>query len=170
MQYSSILYVLFEIKVVKRKLFKSTSRFGGMKMLPRAVCSSTHFALVVIRLWTSWALMMILVYLRIEQSPGSCFLWGCAMLFRWALVWESLQPLGRYRGQGWESVNIVWDWQAVITHLRVAIRYQPCQVGERIAAHSLWCIKVQCSSTQDCDTFAFNVHSMSFLGFCKLIP
>ena len=71
-----------------------------MKMLPRAVCSSTHFALVVIRMWTSWALTMILVYLRMEQSPGSCFLWGCAMLFRLALVWESLQPLGRYRGQG----------------------------------------------------------------------
>ena len=44
MQCSSILYVLFEIKVVKCKL---SSRFGGMKMLPRAVCSSTHFALVV---------------------------------------------------------------------------------------------------------------------------
>ena len=82
MQYSSILYVLFGIKVVKCKLCESTSRFGGMKMLPRAVCSSTHFALVAIRLWTSWALIMILVYLRIEQSPGSCFLWGCAMLFR----------------------------------------------------------------------------------------
>ena len=44
-----------------------------MKMLPRAVCSSTHFALVVIRMWTSWALTMILVYLRMDQSPGSCF-------------------------------------------------------------------------------------------------
>ena len=95
-----ILYVLFEIKVVKCKLCESSSRFGGIKMLPRAVCSSTHFALVVIRMWTSWALTMILVYLRMEQSPGSCFLWGCAMLFRCALVWESLQPLGRYRGQG----------------------------------------------------------------------
>ena len=40
-----------------------------MKMLPRAVCSSTHFALVVIRLWTSWTLMMTLIYLRMEQSP-----------------------------------------------------------------------------------------------------
>ena len=46
-QCSSILYVLFEIKVVKCKLCESSSRFGGMKMLPRAVCSSTHFALVV---------------------------------------------------------------------------------------------------------------------------
>ena len=82
MQYSSILYVLFEIKVVKCKLCESTLRFGGMKMLPRALCSSTHVAFVVIRLWTSWALMMILVYLRMEQSPDSCFLWGCAMLFR----------------------------------------------------------------------------------------
>ena len=82
MRCSSILYVLFEMKVVKCKLCESTSSFGGMKMLPRAVCSSTHVALVVIRLWTSWTLMMILVYLRMEQSPGSCFRWGCAMLFR----------------------------------------------------------------------------------------
>ena len=82
MHCSSIIYVLFEIKVVKCKLCESTSRFGGMKMLPRALCSSTHFAFVIIRMWTSCALMMILVYLRMEQSPGSCFLWGCAMLFR----------------------------------------------------------------------------------------
>ena len=67
MQCSSIIYVLFEMKVVKCKLCESTSMFGGMKMLPRAVCSSTHYALVVIRLWTSWTLMMILVYLRMEQ-------------------------------------------------------------------------------------------------------
>ena len=80
MQYSSILYVLFEIKVVKCKLCESTSRFGGMTMLPRAVCSSTHVALVIIRLWTSWTLMVTLIYFRMEQSPGSCFLWGCAMI------------------------------------------------------------------------------------------
>ena len=79
---SSILYVLFEMKVVKCKLCESSSRFGGMKMLPRAVCSSTHVALVVMRRWISWTLMMTLIYLRMEQSPGSCFRWGCAMLFR----------------------------------------------------------------------------------------
>ena len=99
-QCSSILYVLFEIKVVKCKLCESSSRFVGMKMLPRAVCSSTHFALVVIRLWTSWTLVMTLIYFRMEQSPGSCFLWVCAMQFRCDLVWESLQPLGIHRGQG----------------------------------------------------------------------
>ena len=88
-QCSCILYVLFEIKVVKCKLCESSSRFGGMKMLPRAVFSSTHFALVVIRLWTSWTLMMTLIYFRMEQSPGSCFLWGYAMLFRCSLVWEA---------------------------------------------------------------------------------
>ena len=109
MQCSSILYVLLEIKVVKCKLCESSSRFGGMKMLPRAVCSPTHFALVVIRLWTSWTLMMTLIYFRMEQSPCSCFLCGCAMLFRCDLVWESLHPLGRHRGQGWESIHIVWD-------------------------------------------------------------
>ena len=67
MQCSSILYVLFEMKVVKCKLCESSSRFGGVKTLPRAVCSPTHFALVAIRLWTSWTLMMTLVYLRMEQ-------------------------------------------------------------------------------------------------------
>ena len=50
MHCSSIIYVLFEIKVVKCKLCESTSKFGGMKMLPRALCSSTHFAFVVIRM------------------------------------------------------------------------------------------------------------------------
>ena len=99
-QCSSILYVLFEIKVVKCKLCESSSRFGGMKMLPRAVCSSTHFALVVIRLWTSCTLMMTQIYFRMEQSPGSCLLWGCAMLFRCDLVWESIQPLGRHCAHG----------------------------------------------------------------------
>ena len=97
MQCSSILYVLFEIKVVKCKL---SSRFGVMKMLPRAVCSSTQFALVVIRIWTSWTLMMTLFYFRMEQSPGSCFLWKYAILFRCDLVWESLQPLGRHGEKG----------------------------------------------------------------------
>ena len=99
-QCSSVLYVLFEIKVVQCKLCESSSWFGGMKMLPRAVCSSIRFALVVIRIWTSWTLMMILIYFRMEQSSGSCFLWGCTILFRCDLVWESLQPLGRHRGQG----------------------------------------------------------------------
>ena len=99
-QCSSIIYVLFEIKVVKSKLCESSSRFGGMKMLPLAVCSSTHFALVAIGLWTSCTLMMTLIYFGMEQSPGSCFFWGCAMLFRCDLVWVSLQPLGRHRGQG----------------------------------------------------------------------
>ena len=99
-QCSSILYVLFEIKVVKCKLCESSSRFGGMKMLPRAECSSTHFSLVVISLWTSWTLMMTLISFRMEQSHGSCFLWGCAMLFRCDLVWEIHQPLGRHRGEG----------------------------------------------------------------------
>ena len=99
-QCSSILYVLFEIKVVKCKLCESSSRYVGMNMLPRAVCSSTHFSLVVIRLWTSWTLMMTPIYFRMEQSPGPCFLWECAMLFRCDLVWESLQPLGRHHGQG----------------------------------------------------------------------
>ena len=47
-QCSSILYVLFEIKGVKCKLCESSSRFRGMKMPPRAVCSSSHFALVLI--------------------------------------------------------------------------------------------------------------------------
>ena len=61
-QSSPILCVLFEIKVVKCKLCESSSRFGGMKMLPRAACSSTHFAL-----------MMTLIYFRMEQSPGSVF-------------------------------------------------------------------------------------------------
>ena len=87
MQCSSILYVLFEMTVVKCKLCESTSRFGGVKMLPRAVCSSSHFALVVISLWTSWTLMMSLIYFRMEQLPGSCFLWGYAMLFQCNLVW-----------------------------------------------------------------------------------
>ena len=53
MQCSSILYILFEIRGVKCKLCESSSRFGDMKMPPRAVCSSTHFALVVIHLWTA---------------------------------------------------------------------------------------------------------------------
>ena len=55
MQCSSILYnnYTLEIKGVKCKLCESSSRFGGMKMPPRAVCSSTHFALVVIHLWTA---------------------------------------------------------------------------------------------------------------------
>ena len=48
MQFSSIRYVLFEIKVVKYKLCESSSRFVGRKILPRTVCSSTHLALVVI--------------------------------------------------------------------------------------------------------------------------
>ena len=109
MHRSSIIYVLFEIKAVKCKLFESSSRFDGMTILPRAVCSSTHFALVVIRLWTSWALLMILVYLRMEQSPCSWFLWGCAMLFPCALVMESLQAVGRHRGQDWERIHIAWD-------------------------------------------------------------
>ena len=69
MQRSSILCVLFEIKIVKCRLCESSSRFGGMKMLPRAVCSSTHFALVVICLWTSWTLMMTQIYFRMGQSP-----------------------------------------------------------------------------------------------------
>ena len=51
MQCSSILYILFAIKGVKCKLCASSSMFGGMKMPPRAVCSSTHFASVVIHLW-----------------------------------------------------------------------------------------------------------------------
>ena len=70
---------LFKIKVVKCKLCESSSMFSGMKMLPRAVCSSTHYALVVIRLWTSCMLMMNQIYFRMEQSPGSCFLCACAM-------------------------------------------------------------------------------------------
>ena len=76
---SSILYVLFEIKFVKCKLCESSSMFGGMNMLPRAVCSSTHYAWVVIRLWTSCMLMMTQIYFRMEQSPCSCFLCACAM-------------------------------------------------------------------------------------------
>ena len=48
-----IIIILFEIKGVKCKLCESSSRFGGMKMPPRAVCTSTHFALVVIHLWTA---------------------------------------------------------------------------------------------------------------------
>ena len=39
MHCSCILYIPFEIKIVKCKLCVSSSRFGGMKMLPRAVCS-----------------------------------------------------------------------------------------------------------------------------------
>ena len=100
MQCSSILYILFEIKGVKYKLCESSSRIIGMKMPARAICSSTHFALVVMHLWTSWKLMTTLLYFRVEQSPGSCFLWGCAMQCRCALVLESPQPFGRYRGQG----------------------------------------------------------------------
>ena len=68
-----------------------------MKLPSRAVCSSTHFALVVIHLWTADD---DLLYFRLEQSLGSCFRWGCAMPFRCALVLESPQPLGRHRGQG----------------------------------------------------------------------
>ena len=71
MQCSSNLYVLFEIKVVKCELCESSSSFVGMKMLPRAVCLSTRFALVVIRLWTSLTLMMTLIDFRMEQSPCS---------------------------------------------------------------------------------------------------
>ena len=100
MQFSSILCLLIEIKGVKCKLCESSSRFRGMKMPPRAVCSSTHFALVLIHLWTSWKLMTTLLYFRVEQSPCSCFLWGCAMQFLCALVLESPQPLSRHSGQG----------------------------------------------------------------------
>ena len=77
MQCSSILCVLFEIKVVKCKLCESSSRFVGMKMPPRAVCSSTHFDLVVIHLWTLWKLVTTLLYFRVEQSPCSCSLGMC---------------------------------------------------------------------------------------------
>ena len=99
-QCSSILCVLFESKVDKCQLCESSSRFGGMTMLPRAVCSSTRFALVVIRLWTSCTLMMTQIYFRMEQSSGSCFLLGCAVLFRCDLVWEGVQPLGRQWAHG----------------------------------------------------------------------
>ena len=83
---SSILYVLFEIKFVKCKLCESSSIFGGMNMLPRAVCSSTHYAWVVIRLWTSCMLMMTHIYFRMEQSPCSCFLCACAMHY-FDVIW-----------------------------------------------------------------------------------
>ena len=36
------------------RLAMPSSRFGGMKMLPWAVGSSTHLALVVIYIWALW--------------------------------------------------------------------------------------------------------------------
>ena len=57
---------LFWIKVVKCKLFGSSSMIVGMTMPYRAVCSSTYF--FVICLWTSWKLGMTLIYFRVEQS------------------------------------------------------------------------------------------------------
>ena len=80
-----------------------------MKIPARAICSSTHFALVVICLWTSWKLMTTLLYVRVEQSPYSCFLWGCAMQFPCALVLESPQPLADIVQKVDNFIHIVWE-------------------------------------------------------------
>ena len=129
MQCSSILYVLFEMKVVKCKLCESTSRFGGMKMLPRAVCSSTHFALVVIRIWTSWTLMMTLIYFRMKQSPGSCFFGDVQCYFDELRCGKASNRSADIVGKV-EKVFILFGIDRPSSPTgRHPVSHQPCQVG-----------------------------------------